>query len=1382
LFAAAHDMKMEWLVVKGVREFIHGSGSKNDSWKNFACVMAASVVSNLLGNPFVFEDWPHYGVSFSILLFSQPDETNLFDFVHGHQSWADYLTYMEQDGAWGDHVILCAAANCYKTCIRVVSSLSAAPEVIVQPQCPVDKSRTLVLGHIHEVHYVSLHSTQESSIVKKCQEQLKSYYDTFSKVKTVPWDDSRSVDIEQIYTPLYWVRDERTPSRVRQEKLGDYTNMFKGNKHHRKPTRMLVYGRPGIGKSTFCKKAAYDWSKALKEISMNFCILLLIKLRDVCNLGDICDVLSASKLLASDGPISVDSLYDYIINNQDKVLLILDGYEDYSCVEHSPILEIWKGKLLKDCYVIVTTRHIQCDELRGPSHVQFEMHGFKSLDQIETFASKFLATGKDVEEFMSFLVEKDLLDMAEIPLLLLMLCLLWNEKHCEGLPTSRADIYTHFIQTLLDHRCSSQQRIAFHQKVTSTEVREDLSNIGKVAFDALLQGCLYVRCSELPDSISRTFEKLSEAGLFQIVNMTSLNREKGAFFIHKSVQEFLAAWHIREEVLSIKGDSTRSLSKVETLEKIIKTKEVLKFACELSKEAALAVFRHLWCVGRKESLSERDFIGQIFGDVTPPYVLARGPFAFEVFQRALQSGKAFDKRTKILLIGQDRVGKTSLGKHLRGEKFKEDEPSTDGVEMTPAIKNASLQAWKNPASLDFTSAFDHKCAEVVTKELLSNSPEKSDSVVQSTEESAGGESTKEMRTRESVIKESGTEDTRGDELIHEAKTESIEDGRPEEIPREVSSSGNSRSTTPIQTAKDDIEEPNQEQMPVNVASLVESCLERNVPNNGDSIWPVIWDFAGQAVYHAIHPIFLSQDAIYVLALDLTRELDDLAKCRVRTIDHEEVEVRSPCSKDTNLDHIMKWLDLVHSLQNLEQTSARKPCEPSPPVILVGTHADSVRNLGRDPNQEMNVVYDTICKMAPTEILTHISGCFVIDNTKAGNSDQQEDPQIVSLRQRILEVAENMPHTKMKVPLQWLRVEEKISEMVRNDVHYVTKERFEEDVAEAFCHFDVKDDIEELLHFLHARGTVIYHALPENPKGLVVLDPRWLIKVLTSIITVNPPPNTPAPIRKKYQDLENKGLLSNELLDHALQKWNLEGVREDLLDVMEKFDLICDSRGFQGEDYRYIVPCMLKPLIEDVGSNDVNNGPLPVFLTFSTNYVPSGLFCRLVVLFWEWASQLCKARESPTLYANAARFNVSKLYHLTLEAHQTLIRLRLWTGGECIPEEEKRLCGQLLRHLDDCRTKLQSKYHWLKSVSWDLFLQCTLCKPCPAKCRKETKICVWHKKQGCCHSDCGHYIPLEGYTESCRHSARKAPSFCQEKLNPWIQVSEPPASSELKKGI
>ena len=71
LFAAAHDLKIEWLVVKGVCGFVHGAATSNDSWKTFASVMAASVVSNMLSNSFVFRDWPHYGFRGTCTFLSQ---------------------------------------------------------------------------------------------------------------------------------------------------------------------------------------------------------------------------------------------------------------------------------------------------------------------------------------------------------------------------------------------------------------------------------------------------------------------------------------------------------------------------------------------------------------------------------------------------------------------------------------------------------------------------------------------------------------------------------------------------------------------------------------------------------------------------------------------------------------------------------------------------------------------------------------------------------------------------------------------------------------------------------------------------------------------------------------------------------------------------------------------------------------------------------------------------------------------------------------------------------------------------------------------------------------------------------------------------------------
>ena len=337
-----------------------------------------------------------------------------------------------------------------------------------------------------------------------------------------------------------------------------------------------------------------------------FQLTLLIKLRDVCNLQDISAVFTASELLAKDGTISVADLYDYIRKNQEKVLLILDGFDEYSFEgKSSPIVDIWEGRLLRDCHVIVTTREVKYDQLRKSSHVQFKINGFDSKWQIKEFARKRLNDGENFEKFYGYLKTKDLKSMAEIPLLLLMLCIIWNERYREGLPTSRADIYTKFIQTLLHHKV--EKDATPEQFVKVDDYNEDLIKLGKFAFDALLEDCLYLPCSKLPKDISITLEKLIEVGLFQILNVSGLNPEQGVYFIHKSVQEFLAAKYLAEELLSMNGDKTTSLSKVNSFQKCVEMLEVLKFTCELSEKAACAVFGHLGSVGRKENLSEFEF-------------------------------------------------------------------------------------------------------------------------------------------------------------------------------------------------------------------------------------------------------------------------------------------------------------------------------------------------------------------------------------------------------------------------------------------------------------------------------------------------------------------------------------------------------------------------------------------------------------------------------------------------------------------------------------------------------------------------------------------------------------------------------------------------------
>ena len=86
----------------------------------------------------------------------QPDGTELFKFVNGYPSWADYLGNMSADGTWGDHLILFTAANHFRTSIHVVSSLSRDHDVTISPECGDDSGNVLMLGHVNQNHYVSL--------------------------------------------------------------------------------------------------------------------------------------------------------------------------------------------------------------------------------------------------------------------------------------------------------------------------------------------------------------------------------------------------------------------------------------------------------------------------------------------------------------------------------------------------------------------------------------------------------------------------------------------------------------------------------------------------------------------------------------------------------------------------------------------------------------------------------------------------------------------------------------------------------------------------------------------------------------------------------------------------------------------------------------------------------------------------------------------------------------------------------------------------------------------------------------------------------------------------------------------------------------------------
>ena len=421
---------------------------------------------------------------------------------------------------------------------------------------------------------------------------------------TSVWSKKCAVNIHEIYTRLSLMKEERTPAGSSQAGLNHYTDVLTGNKNGLPSNRILLQGQTGIGKSTFVKKLAMDWAELdenrltdeQRAILEKFELAVIIDLKKVSKYQNLRDIISASHIFADEDTAMKDGLLSYITHNQDKVLLVFDGYDEYHFGSNSEIFEIFKRNKLRNCCVLITTRISKADELKEFKDVHAKITGF-SIKDINSFMVRMLGDETQAGALWRHLYKRNLNDLARVPLLLLFFCTLWKKGSAQSFPDSKTKLYVAIVQYVLDHNESKCSPANF-RKVE--DFKEILAEIGKVALECLMKDDHVFEYDQLSPAI-RFCEESRIIDLLQVSEYSENLRPAGMVsFIHKSIQEFLAAWYINyrcvpEGNLGEINDRTRTLDDCRSLE------NVFKFVCGLSDDGVVKVFEHLKSVRISES-------------------------------------------------------------------------------------------------------------------------------------------------------------------------------------------------------------------------------------------------------------------------------------------------------------------------------------------------------------------------------------------------------------------------------------------------------------------------------------------------------------------------------------------------------------------------------------------------------------------------------------------------------------------------------------------------------------------------------------------------------------------------------------------------------------
>ena len=331
---------------------------------------------------------------------------------------------------------------------------------------------------------------------------------------------------------------------------------------------ILVEGPPGIGKSTFAWEACRRWDEI--ESLRHYHTVVLLKLREkwVLNATSLSDILRYPS-----HPDFSKSIAEELVNVQGRnLLLILDGFDEvsHSFHENSVIKSILCRQLLPECTIILTTRPVAKAALKSICQPRVDKHveiiGFTEEERVRYITEVFSKEPELQVNFLKYMfLVPHIKSMMYIPLNCAIIAQVYYESQSSRHLTTRTQLYKALTHSLLVRHMKMKNSDFEYESMLpeglDKERKEMFKGLAKFAFDIYHKGIttylsrrhyLFRQNRHETESRKVTFfkEDIPEGLVhFGFMNeSTEMYAGKGVertfSFLHLSLQEYLAAWHL----------------------------------------------------------------------------------------------------------------------------------------------------------------------------------------------------------------------------------------------------------------------------------------------------------------------------------------------------------------------------------------------------------------------------------------------------------------------------------------------------------------------------------------------------------------------------------------------------------------------------------------------------------------------------------------------------------------------------------------------------------------------------------------------------------------------------------------------------------------------